>query len=47
VISAATSPHSLEQTKITTLVTPGVGEKVGVRVGVIGAGVGATGAEVG
>ena len=37
----------MEQTKITTLVTPGVGEKVGARVGVIGAGVGAAGAVVG
>ena len=45
--SAATPPQSVEQTKITALVTPGVSEKVGARVGVIGAGDGAIGAGVG
>jgi len=47
VISAATLPQSLEQTKITVLLGLNVGGLVGARVGVIGAGDGATGAGVG
>ena len=46
-MSAATPPQSSEQTKITVLLGLNVGGLVGARVGVIGAGDGATGAGVG